>query len=127
MAAAVSPMRISGGSDNSFAAMSRHNTGSTATGTRSARQSKRVSVTAYYLSMSASKEKDLDIEDDLAKGNNRPEWRASVATLMNMQPRRYYVVSRARFLPSQSVTLSSRKMLDISIRELHCLYKTVCD
>ena len=31
------------------------------------RQSKRYSVTALYLSMSA-KEKDLEIEDDLAKG-----------------------------------------------------------
>lgn len=36
-------------------------------GTRSMRQSKRYSVTALYLSMSA-KEKDLEIEDDLAKG-----------------------------------------------------------
>ena len=36
-------------------------------GSRSARQSKRYSVTALYLSMSAN-EKDLEIEDDLAKG-----------------------------------------------------------
>ena len=85
MAAAVSPMRISGGSDNSFAAMSRHNTGSTATGTRSARQSKRVSVTAYYLSMSASKEKDLDIEDDLAKGSKTSRSaRVIVVSLMSI-------------------------------------------
>jgi Ras GTPase-activating-like protein IQGAP2/3 len=34
------------------------------------RQSKRYSVTALYLSMSA-KEKDLEIEDDLAKGSIR--------------------------------------------------------
>ena len=34
---------------------------------RSMRQSKRYSVTALYLSMSA-KDKDLEIEDDLAKG-----------------------------------------------------------
>ena len=36
-------------------------------GAKSARQSKRYSVTAVYLSMSA-KEKDLEIDDDLAKG-----------------------------------------------------------
>lgn len=36
-------------------------------GARSMRQSKRYSVTALYLSMSA-KDKDLEIEDDLAKG-----------------------------------------------------------
>ena len=36
-------------------------------GARSVRQSKRYSVTALYLSMSA-KEKDLEIADDLAKG-----------------------------------------------------------
>jgi Ras GTPase-activating-like protein IQGAP2/3 len=34
---------------------------------RSVRQSKRYSMSALYLSMSA-KEKDLEIEDDLAKG-----------------------------------------------------------
>jgi Ras GTPase-activating-like protein IQGAP2/3 len=34
---------------------------------RSLRQSKRMSVTALYLSMSA-KEKDLEISDDLSKG-----------------------------------------------------------
>jgi Ras GTPase-activating-like protein IQGAP2/3 len=36
-------------------------------GARSVRQSKRYSMSALYLSMSA-KEKDLEIEDDLAKG-----------------------------------------------------------
>lgn len=36
-------------------------------GSRSVRQSKRYSVTALYLSMSA-KDKDLEIEDDLARG-----------------------------------------------------------
>ena len=39
-------------------------------GGRSVRQSKRYSVTALYLSMSA-KEKDLEIEDDLARGTYR--------------------------------------------------------
>jgi hypothetical protein len=45
-------------------------------GSRSARQSKRYSVTAYYLSMSA-KDKELEIDDDLAKGENEIDhlWR----------------------------------------------------
>jgi len=38
-------------------------------GGRSVRQSKRYSMTTLYLSMSAN-EKDLEIEDDLAKGTN---------------------------------------------------------
>jgi Ras GTPase-activating-like protein IQGAP2/3 len=37
---------------------------------RSLRQSKRMSVTALYLSMSA-KEKDLEISDDLSKGEDQ--------------------------------------------------------
>jgi hypothetical protein len=36
---------------------------------RSARQSKRYSVTALYLSMSAN-ERDMEIEDDLARGKS---------------------------------------------------------
>ena len=39
-------------------------------GSRSVRQSKRYSVTALYLSMSA-KDKELEIEDDLARGMRR--------------------------------------------------------
>lgn len=39
--------------------------------TRSLRQSKRLSVTALYLSMSA-KDRDLEISDDLAKGKAPP-------------------------------------------------------
>ena len=39
-------------------------------GSRSVRQSKRYSVTALYLSMSA-KDKELEIEDDLARGRLR--------------------------------------------------------
>lgn len=37
--------------------------------TRSVRASKRISVTALYLSMSA-KDKDLEISDELAKGRH---------------------------------------------------------
>lgn len=40
-------------------------------GSRSARQSKRYSMSALYMSMSAN-EGEMQIEDDLAKGNYAP-------------------------------------------------------
>ena len=67
MSVAVMPhlSRASTSSSSSHVPISRQNTVSSNDG-RSARQSKRYS-TALYLSMSA-KEKDLEIEDDLARG-----------------------------------------------------------
>ena len=61
------PSRASTSSSSSFVPISRQNTISSYDGSRSARQSKRYSVTALYLSMSA-KDKELEIDDDLAKG-----------------------------------------------------------
>src|ERR1700760_4700285 len=61
------PSRASTSSSSSFIPVTRQNTMSSHDGTRSVRQSKRYSVTALYLSMSA-KEKELEIDDDLAKG-----------------------------------------------------------
>ena len=61
------PSRASTSSSSSFIPVTRQNTMSSQDGGRSVRQSKRYSVTALYLSMSA-KEKDLEIEDDLARG-----------------------------------------------------------
>jgi hypothetical protein len=61
------PSRASTSSSSSFQPVTRQNTMSSHDGARSMRQSKRYSVTALYLSMSA-KEKDLEIEDDLARG-----------------------------------------------------------
>jgi Ras GTPase-activating-like protein IQGAP2/3 len=43
-------------------------------GSRSARQSKRYSMSALYMSISAN-ETELEIEDDLAKGRVHPETR----------------------------------------------------
>ena len=60
--------RVSTSSSSSHVPVSRQNTISSNDGTRNARQSKRYS-TALYLSMSATKDKDLEIEDDLAKGS----------------------------------------------------------
>ena len=61
------PSRTSTASSSSFQPISRQNTMSSYDGTRSARQSKRYSMSALYMSMSAN-ENDLEIEDDLAKG-----------------------------------------------------------
>lgn len=58
--------RSSASSSSSFQPITRQNTMSSHD-TRSLRQSKRMSVTALYLSMSA-KDRDLEISDDLAKG-----------------------------------------------------------
>ena len=69
MAAAVMPhlSRESTNSSTSQLPISRQNTISSQSDGRSQRQSKRYSH-ALYLSMSATKEKDLEIADDLAKG-----------------------------------------------------------
>lgn len=61
------PSRASTASSSSFQPISRQNTMSSYDGTRSARQSKRYSMSALYLSMSAN-ETDLEIDDELAKG-----------------------------------------------------------
>lgn len=62
------PSRASTSSSSSFVPVSRQNTISSYDGSRSARQSKRYSVTALYLSGLHAKEKELEIDDDLAKG-----------------------------------------------------------
>ncbi len=64
------PSRASTASSSSYAPLSRQNTMSSYDGSRSARQSKRYSMSALYMSMSAN-ETDLEIEDDLARGKPR--------------------------------------------------------
>lgn len=61
------PSRASTASSSSFQPLTRQNTMSSYDGSRSARQSKRYSMSALYMSISAN-ENDLQIEDDLAKG-----------------------------------------------------------
>jgi len=61
------PSRASTASSSSFQPLSRQNTMSSYDGSRSARQSKRYSMSALYMSISAN-ESDLVIDDDLAKG-----------------------------------------------------------
>lgn len=69
--------RASTSSSTSFIPMTRQNTISSHDGGRSGRASKRYSVTALYLSMSAN-QKDLEIEDDLARGRNNADEDATV-------------------------------------------------
>jgi Ras GTPase-activating-like protein IQGAP2/3 len=84
------PSRASTSSSSSFIPVSRQNTMSSHDGSRSVRQSKRYSVTALYLSMSA-KDKELEIEDDLARGTILSLAVPSVhAPLTFAQPRRSY-------------------------------------
>lgn len=52
---------------------------STYDGSRSARQSKRYSMSALYMSMTAN-EGEMQIEDDLAKGENAPATAADLAS-----------------------------------------------
>ena len=62
--------RYSSGSESSgylAGAMSRQGTISSRDGNRSIRQSKRLSTTAFYMSVSA-KDKDVEIDDELARG-----------------------------------------------------------
>lgn len=88
------PSRASTASSSSYQALSRQNTMSSYDGSRSARQSKRYSMSALYMSMSAQ-ETDLEIEDDLAKGLSttplrlEPNPHRSLITDCS-QPKRYF-------------------------------------
>ena len=77
---AVSMLHTSSRTSNSSATstipVSRHNTMTSQDGSRSMRASKRYSVTALYLSMNAN-QRDLEIEDDLARGEHNAPCGAS--------------------------------------------------
>ena len=70
MAAVMARSRHLASNDDSHYQLSRQSTTSSRDGTRSIRQSKRYSVNAIYQSMTAN-HKDLDIEDELAKGQSQ--------------------------------------------------------
>lgn len=72
--------RASSSSSSSFQPVARQNTMSSHD-TRSLRQSKRMSVTALYLSMSA-KDRDLEISDDLARGMSNSGLSPMVALIL---------------------------------------------
>lgn len=97
--------RASTSSSSSFAPVSRQNTISSHDG-RSARQSKRYS-TALYLSMSA-KEKDLEIEDDLARAQ---KVQRDYKTKISSQSKKNFVLEKdVRYLDSRIALLIQNRM-----------------
>lgn len=114
------PSRASTASSSSYQALSRQNTMSSYDGSRSARQSKRYSMSALYMSMSAQ-ETDLEIEDDLAKGMSPtppPPFRAEALSGSPLtycsQLKRYFGTSSPRSPPSPRRTSCSKKMCGTS-------------
>jgi hypothetical protein len=103
---------------------------STYDGSRSARQSKRYSMSALYMSMTAN-EGEMQIEDDLAKGENAPATAADLASpfdnktdVSNLQPRKPYGISNPKYPHNRRRILSSKRTSATLIRELRCLSKT---
>ncbi|KAF1949304.1 Rho GTPase activation protein [Byssothecium circinans] len=101
------PSRASTSSSSSFIPVSRQNTMSSHDGSRSVRQSKRYSVTALYLSMSA-KDKDLEIEDDLARAQKiLRDYKTKIST----QSKKNFVLEKdVRYLDSRIALLIQNRM-----------------
>ncbi|KAF2402450.1 Rho GTPase activation protein [Trichodelitschia bisporula] len=101
------PSRASTSSSSSFIPVSRQNTMSSQDGSRSVRQSKRYSVTALYLSMSA-KEQDLEIEDDLAKAQKM--LRELKAKISSQSKKNFVLEKDVRYLDSRIALLIQNRM-----------------
>ncbi|CAI6334638.1 unnamed protein product [Periconia digitata] len=101
------PSRASTSSSSSFIPVSRQNTMSSHDGSRSVRQSKRYSVTALYLSMSA-KDKDLEIEDDLARAQKILR---DLKSKISSQSKKNFVLEKdVRYLDSRIALLIQNRM-----------------
>ncbi|KAJ4303746.1 RasGAP protein [Kalmusia sp. IMI 367209] len=96
------PSRASTSSSSSFIPVSRQNTMSSHDGSRSVRQSKRYSVTALYLSMSA-KDKELEIEDDLARAQKT--LREIKAKISSQSKKNFVLEKDVRYLDSRIALL----------------------
>jgi len=102
------PSRASSASSASFQPISRQNTMSSVNdGGRSARQSKRYSVTALYLSISAN-ERDLEIEDDLAKAQKI--LRDLKAKISSQSKKNFVLEKDVRYLDSRIALLIQNRM-----------------
>ncbi|KAI9754888.1 MAG: glyceraldehyde-3-phosphate dehydrogenase 1 [Lichina confinis] len=100
------PSRTSTSSTSSFVPISRQNTMSSHDG-RSMRQSKRFSVTALYMSMSAN-EKDTEIDDDLAKAQKMLR---DIKTRISSQSKKNFVLEKdVRYLDSRIALLIQNRM-----------------
>ncbi|ODM19096.1 hypothetical protein SI65_05713 [Aspergillus cristatus] len=98
--------RSSASSSSSFQPITRQNTMSSHD-TRSLRQSKRMSVTALYLSMSA-KDRDLEISDDLAKAQR---YLRDLKTKISSQSKKNFVLEKdVRYLDSRIALLIQNRM-----------------
>ncbi|OAA54537.1 GTPase activating protein [Niveomyces insectorum RCEF 264] len=101
------PSRASTASSSSFQPISRQNTMSSYDGTRSARQSKRISMSALYMSMSAN-ETDLEIEDELAKAQKKLR---DLKAKISMQSKQNFVLEKdVRYLDSRIALLIQNRM-----------------
>ncbi|KAF2477850.1 Rho GTPase activation protein [Lindgomyces ingoldianus] len=101
------PSRASTSSSSSFIPVSRQNTMSSHDGSRSVRQSKRYSVTALYLSMSA-KDKELEIEDDLARAQKT--LRELKAKISSQSKKNFVLEKDVRYLDSRIALLIQNRM-----------------
>ncbi|KAI9929188.1 hypothetical protein ASPWEDRAFT_103490 [Aspergillus wentii DTO 134E9] len=98
--------RTSTSSSSSFQPVTRQNTMSSHD-TRSFRQSKRLSVTALYLSMSA-KDKDLEISDDLARAQKHLR---ELKSKISSQSKKNFVLEKdVRYLDSRIALLIQNRM-----------------
>src|SRR2546423_1156940 len=99
--------RASTSTSSSFEPVSRQNTISSHDGTRSIRQSKRVSMTALYVSMSA-KEQDLQISDDLARAQRT--LRDSKSKISSQSKKNFVLEKDVRYLDSRIALLIQNRM-----------------
>ncbi|KAE8146455.1 Rho GTPase activation protein [Aspergillus avenaceus] len=98
--------RTSTSSSSSFQPVSRQNTMSSHD-TRSLRQSKRFSVNAFYLSMSA-KDRDLEISDDLARAQ---KYLRELKSKISSQSKKNFVLEKdVRYLDSRIALLIQNRM-----------------
>ncbi|KKA28971.1 hypothetical protein TD95_000896 [Thielaviopsis punctulata] len=109
MSVMLQPSRASTASTSSFQTISRANTMSSydGSGTRSARQSKRFSMSALYMSMSAN-ETELEIEDDLAKAQK--VLRDLKAKISSQSKKNFVLEKDVRYLDSRIALLIQNRM-----------------
>ncbi|EGS22209.1 putative GTPase activating protein [Thermochaetoides thermophila DSM 1495] len=99
--------RASTASTSSFQPISRQNTMSSYDGSRSARQSKRYSMSALYMSMSAN-DTDLVIEDDLARAQK--QLRDLKAKISSQSKKNFVLEKDVRYLDSRIALLIQNRM-----------------
>ncbi|KAI0024017.1 GTPase [Xylariomycetidae sp. FL0641] len=101
------PSRASTASSSSFQPVSRQNTMSSYDGSRSARQSKRYSMSALYMSISVN-ETDLEIEDELAKAQKILR---ELKSKISSQSKKNFVLEKdVRYLDSRIALLIQNRM-----------------